>query len=229
MVFILQRPQQTKPTHTLTAAFKRGRAYGTDKDNNSIDFIESMKESRLTGVIHIFNDTEQRDIRGDSYTYAYLLQECHNNMFLHQGKLIHAHMIHTGFKADVFLETKLVIMYTKCGSLADARRVLDKMTDRNVISWTALITAYSRHGSDKEALSLFYEMQRAGIDPNQFTFASVLPACANLRALEHGRKIHQDIIRSGFMSNVFVESSLIDMYGKCESLEDVHNVFDKMA
>ena len=154
---MLQRPQHTKHTHPVTTAFKRGRPYGTGKDNSRFDFNENMKRSRLKGVAHIFKDMEQRDIRGESYTYAYLLQECHNEMYLLQGKLVHAHMIHAGFKPDALLETKLVIMYTKCGSLVDSRRVLKEMTDRNVISWTALITAYSRHGHHNEALSLFYE------------------------------------------------------------------------
>eukprot|EP01018_Ginkgo_biloba_P032183 Gb_07290 [translate_table: standard] len=119
-------------------------------------------------------------------------------------------------------------MYAKCGSLVDGRRVLDKMPKRNVVSWTAMIADYARHGFGVGVLVLFYQMQRTGIQPDQFAFASVLPACANLAALEQGKGIHDDIIRYGFESNLFVGTALVDMYVKCGSIKHAREVFDKM-
>jgi hypothetical protein len=51
---------------------------------------------------------------------------------------------------------------------------------------------------------LFSTNATKGVKPNSVTFASILPACANLAALEHGKEVHEDIIRSGFQSDVFV-------------------------
>jgi pentatricopeptide repeat protein len=133
-----------------------------------------------------------------------------------------------GFKADVVLETKLLTVYAKSGRLTDARRVLDEMPNANVVSWTAMIAAYAKHGHAEEALKLFSLMQRTGIRPDPFAFVSVLPACANMESLELGKEAHEDIIRSGFQSNIFVGSSVVDMYVKCGSIEDARKVFDKM-
>ncbi len=58
------------------------------------------------------------------------------------------------------------------------------------------------------------------MQPNSVTFVGLLNACASMIALEEGRCVHQQIIQSGFESDVFVGTSLVDMYAKCASNED---------
>eukprot|EP01018_Ginkgo_biloba_P031907 Gb_25356 [translate_table: standard] len=187
------------------------------------------KQGRLEMALHTLHLMGYRCISIDSSTYVSLLQGCVNNKALPEGKLVHAHIVQTGFKCqDVFLGNFLLIMYSKCGSLVDGRRVLDQMPKRNVVSWTVLISAYVMQGYCQEALTLFYQMQRTGVQPNHFTFTSALTACANLTVRKNGKEIHEEIIRSGFQSNVFVGNALVDMYGKCRSLEDARRVFDRM-
>eukprot|EP01018_Ginkgo_biloba_P001171 Gb_31188 [translate_table: standard] len=161
----------------------------------------------------------------ESATYDSLLHGCINKKALSEGKLVHAHMTESGFTPDIFLGNAIVSMYTKCGSLVNARRVFDQMRDRDVASWTGMIAAYARYGHGKEALTLFYQMHRTGIQPNQFTFASILPACDNVAVL---KEVHQDIIRSGFHFDVFVASALVDKYAKCGNVKNAYAVFDKM-
>eukprot|EP01018_Ginkgo_biloba_P034533 Gb_39697 [translate_table: standard] len=199
-------------------------------NNSCIGIVPAVcKQGQLELAHNILDDICQRGISSDDSTYASLLQDCLKKKFLPGGKLVHAHIIQTGFGyREIILGNKLVTIYAKCGSLVDACRVFKEMPERNVVSWTAMLAAYARHGLWDEALSLFYQMQRTSIQPNEFTFASVLPACANLAALEHGKEVHEYIIRSGIQSNIFVASSLIGMYVKCGSLENAHQVFDKM-
>jgi len=128
---------------------------------------------------------------------------------------------------DVFVGSALVGLYAKCNSVDHARRVFDKMLQRDVVSWTAMIVGYAHNGYSLEALRLFQRMQQEGVEPDSNSFASVLPVCAKLAALEKGIEIHQQIIRSGFQSDVFVESALIDMYAKSGRIEKAHNLFDR--
>jgi len=72
-------------------------------------------------------------------------------------------------------------------------------------------------------------MKRAGFQPDHFTFASVLSACAKLEALRDGKETHDDIIISGFHSDVVVGNALIDVYAKCHGIEDACGVFDKIS
>jgi pentatricopeptide repeat protein len=71
-------------------------------------------------------------------------------------------------------------------------------------------------------------MHLTGIKPNSVTYASILPACGNLAALGYGKEFHNDIVKSGFQSDVFVGNGLVDMYAKCGNIEDAFKVFDEM-
>jgi pentatricopeptide repeat protein len=83
-------------------------------------------------------------------------------------------------------------------------------------------------GQGHKALELFLQMEQEGVEPGSVTFVGVLNACASVVALEDGRCVHVQIIESGWDSNLFVGSSLLDMYAKCESMEDAWKVFNKM-
>eukprot|EP01018_Ginkgo_biloba_P001659 Gb_20197 [translate_table: standard] len=204
---------------TITTGFKR------EENCNLIRMLS--KQGRLKEALQILHVMEQRV---DSTIYDCFLQGCVSNKALPETKLVHNHMVQTGFKCpDISLGNKLVTVYARCGNMVDARRVFDQMAERDVVSWTAMIAAHARHGQDEVALMLFSSMQRTEIQPNQFTFASVLPACANLAYLERGKEIHEEIIRLGYQSDVFVGNALVDMYAKCGSIENARHVFDTMA
>jgi pentatricopeptide repeat protein len=187
------------------------------------------QQNHLQDALNVLRLTGNRSIILDSTAHASLLQACVNNNALPEGKQVHAHIIHAGYEhGDTFLANKVLLVYAKCGVLADARRVFDRMPKRNVVSWTVMISAYARRGWGEEALALFDQMQRVGIQPNAFTIASILPACASLSAIKYGKKLHREIIRRGIQSNVFVGNALIDMYMKCGFLKVARQVFDKM-
>jgi pentatricopeptide repeat protein len=66
------------------------------------------------------------------------------------------------------------------------------------------------------------------VKPDHVTFVGILNACASVAVLEEGAHAHQHIIQSGWESDVFVGSSLIDIYAKCGSMQDAWKVFNKM-
>ncbi|XP_057861379.2 pentatricopeptide repeat-containing protein At2g13600 [Cryptomeria japonica] len=163
-----------------------------------------------------------------AHLYVSLLQEALKTKNLSNAKLVHAHMIEKGFVLDDGLWKTLLHAYVACPSLHCARRVFNQMPTRNAFSWTVLISAYVKHGFAEEALSLFHQMQKTDVQSDEFTFASVIPACTQLAALQQGMVIHGQIIRSGFQSDVFVAGLLIDMYAKCGKIEEIREVFDQI-
>ncbi|XP_057841168.2 pentatricopeptide repeat-containing protein At4g02750 isoform X3 [Cryptomeria japonica] len=132
------------------------------------------------------------------------------------------------FARNPFFQNNLINMYAKCGNLMDARKLFDRMTERDIFSWNMIIAAYRKHGFPEEALQLFHQIKPSGVEADQFTFVSILPACAKMGAHEHGIIIHQRIIERGLLSNVVVASALIDMYAKCGSIQKACELFDKL-
>eukprot|EP01018_Ginkgo_biloba_P036740 Gb_04648 [translate_table: standard] len=179
-------------------------------------------------ALTLFHQMRRTGTQPNHFTFASVLPACANLADLEQGMKIHEDIIRGGFQSDEFVQSALVDMYAKCGSIQKAHDVFFKMHKRNTVSWTAMIAGYAQNGRDEEALKLFGQMQLKGLKPTPNTFASVLSACANLAALEQGMDIHEDIIRSGLQSDVYVGSALVDMYAKCGSIEKARHVFDKI-
>ncbi|CAN1745073.1 Putative pentatricopeptide repeat-containing protein At3g13770, mitochondrial [Linum perenne] len=158
--------------------------------------------------------------------YNLLLNECIKRREFREGQRVHSHMIKTCYLPPLYLRTRLIVLYTKCDRLRDARQVFDEMPERNVVPWTAVISAYSQKGMGFEALNLFCRMLRSGTEPNEFTFASVLTSCTGTSGFELGRQIHSLIIKSNYEAHIFVGSSLLDMYAKAGRLHEARKVFE---
>ncbi|KAJ7538024.1 hypothetical protein O6H91_11G031500 [Diphasiastrum complanatum] len=181
-------------------------------------------------ALDCLHQMQLQGLRPNHVTFVCALDACGSFAALEKGKEIHAAIVEGGFLGEVPVGTALVSMYGKCGSLQDAMRVFHSMPQRNVISWNAIISACIHNGNAEEALELFHQMQQlGGLKPDTVTFICAIDACANLAVLEKGQEIHACILESGCSGEVNLGNALIDMYGKCGSLQDARMVFDGMV
>ena len=95
----------------------------------------------------------------DLVTMVSVLPACGHLASLQQGKLIHGYILRNRFESDVFVGTALIDMYAKCGSIKTARKLFDNMSNKNVVSWNAMIVGYGMHEYGEDALVLFTPMQ----------------------------------------------------------------------
>lgn len=104
----------------------------------------------------------------------------------------------------------------------------DRLVDRSsVSSWNSVISDLARDGDSTEALRAFSWMRRLSITPDRSTFPCALKSCAFLARLWPGRQVHLQAFLLGLHPDLFVASSLIDMYAKCAELVDARRVFDE--
>ncbi|KAJ7542974.1 hypothetical protein O6H91_09G020300 [Diphasiastrum complanatum] len=179
-------------------------------------------------ALQLFRQMQQEVVNPDNVTFVGVLKACTSMIALEEGRHVHAKFIQGGYESDVVVGSSLVDMYAKCGSIDDACRVFNSMLVHDVFSWSVLILGYAKCGQAEKALQLFRQMQREGVKPDTVTFVGVLNACASGGTLEEGRWAHTQIVQSGFQLDVFVGSSLVDMYAKCGSIEDAWKVFKGM-
>ncbi|TXG69002.1 hypothetical protein EZV62_003937 [Acer yangbiense] len=158
--------------------------------------------------------------------YGALLQSCITQKALNPGKQLHAHVFQLGFGFNPYLATKIVNIYSVCGSLRNAHLLFDRIPKGNLFLWNVLIRGYAWSGPYEVAIGLYHRMNEYGLVPNNFTFPFVLKACSALSAIEEGRRIHEDVIRTNWEKDVFVGAALIDMYAKCSCVESARQVFD---
>jgi pentatricopeptide repeat protein len=182
----------------------------------------------LKDALDLYYQMQWAGITPNTYTFNFVLKACAGLSAFQQGRLSHEQVIRNGLELDIFVGNALVDMYAKCGSIDSARRFFDRMSVRDVVSWTAMIAGYAQSGHPNEAWMLFNEMQLSDSRPNSVTVASVLPVCADLGALREGKGIHSYVLRNGFESDVVVMTALVDMYAKCGSLDFSRKLFDKI-
>ncbi|XXG67331.1 hypothetical protein AAC387_Pa06g0703 [Persea americana] len=156
------------------------------------------------------------------------LKACSKASALSPGKQIHALSIKCCLSTDIYTQTSLLSMYSACRELDAAIRLFEKMPERNIVSWTAMIKAFLHCDQPEMALAAFREMQMAGVKPDDFTVVNVLSACARLGMLNLGRWVHAYVSRGGFKLSVFIGTALVDMYCKCGSIGDALAVFNSI-
>ncbi|GJN27047.1 hypothetical protein PR202_gb15028 [Eleusine coracana subsp. coracana] len=230
--------------------------------------------------------------RPDQFGLAVVLSACSRLGVLDYSRQVHCDVLKSGFGSSAFCEAALVDAYAKCGEVADARRVFDRIACPDTICWTSMIAGYHRVGRHHQALALFTRMEKMGSVPDQVTcvtiisalasmgrledvrtmlkkmhmpstvawnavissyaqgglegevfslykdmrtrglrptrssFASVISATANMAAFDVGRQLHAAAVRHGLNANVFVGSSLINLYVKHGCVTEAKKVFD---
>jgi pentatricopeptide repeat protein len=120
-------------------------------------------------------------IEPNNYHYNCLLTACADNAMLEMGRKIHQYIIDNNYPQDIVLKSNLIHMYGKCKKLDEAVRIFNniRMSERDVIAWTSMISVYVDNEKKEEALELFKQMQEEGAKPNEQTIACILKACCD--------------------------------------------------
>ena len=182
------------------------------------------------GALGLYDKMKYEDIVPNSITFLCFLKACKSIRDIEKGQEIHSEIGRRGMMdSNLSLGSAMVDMYSKCGQIGKAREVFEKLTIRNAIVWTTLIAGYVEHEHSEKALECFEQMQREHIHPDAFTFVLCLKACGNIRAIDKGCELHDDVERRGLLEgNVFLYSALVDMYAKCGCLAKARGVFDRI-
>ncbi|EEF46630.1 pentatricopeptide repeat-containing protein, putative [Ricinus communis] len=140
-------------------------------------------------------------------------------------KQLHAFAMKVAMDANVYISTALLDVYAKSGLIKEGIRVFEGMSERTAVTWSSMVAGYVQNELYEEALASFNRARAIGLEYNQFTISSVSCACAGLAASIEGRQVHAVVCKTGFGSNSYVASSLVDMYAKCGSVKEAYIAF----
>ncbi|KAE7995686.1 hypothetical protein FH972_000457 [Carpinus fangiana] len=174
-------------------------------------------------AIGLFYQMREWGVEPDSTTFVSVLSGCAQLGAIGLGCWVHDYVVSHGFDVNVVLGTSLINMYSRCGNVTKAREVFDLMSERNVISWTAMISGYGIHGYGREAMELFGQMRVHGPRPNNVTFVSVLSACAHAGLIQEGRCAFADMRSEyGLVPGVEHHVCMVDMLGRAGLLNEAY-------
>ncbi|KAK7290593.1 hypothetical protein RIF29_05125 [Crotalaria pallida] len=193
--------------------------------------IDGYVKQRLPmEAFDLFERMQVDNVRPNEFTVVSLVRACTEMGGLKLGRRIHNYALSNGFQIGPFLGTALIDMYSKCGSLDDARKVFDKMKVKNLATWNAMITSLGVHGLRNEALALFEEMVKANEVPDAITFVGVLSACVHMNNLEEGLKYFNLMTEHYGITPVLEHyTCIVELYARANGFNEIQASSDTMS
>jgi pentatricopeptide repeat protein len=179
-------------------------------------------------AVEMFRYLLELGIKPNAVMVASMLPACASMAVTKLGQELHGYVLKNAYKDRCYLESALMDMYAKCGRLDLSHYIFSKMSTKDEVTWNSMISSFAQNGEPEAALDLFRQMSMEGVKYNNVTISSILSACAGLPAIYYGKEVHGIIIKGPIRADVFAESALIDMYGKCGNLELALRVFEFM-
>ncbi|GAB4851598.1 Putative pentatricopeptide repeat-containing protein At5g52630 [Ancistrocladus abbreviatus] len=147
---------------------------------------------------------------------------------LSKGLQLHSIIIKSGFQTIPLVANHLINFYSKSQLPLLSRQIFDETPLKSSTTWSSVISAFSQNELPLLALEFFRDMLGNGVRPDDYNYPSATKSCAILSRLDVGRSIHGLVVKTGYESDVFVGSSMTDMYAKCGDTWDARKVFDEM-
>ncbi|XP_023764949.1 pentatricopeptide repeat-containing protein At1g71490 isoform X1 [Lactuca sativa] len=191
-------------------------AGGYLKTGNYIQVLKLLSQLRTSG-------------KWDPVAVINGLGACSHIGELNLGKEIHGVAIRTCCHDYDNVKSSLITMYSRCKDLKHAHTVFHLVQNKSVITWNSIISGFSHWDNSEESSFLFREMLLSSVDPNYVTIASILPLCARVANLQHGKEFHCYITRhEGFKDYLLLFNSLIDMYARSGKILLAKRLFDSL-
>ncbi|KAG7988790.1 hypothetical protein I3843_03G204800 [Carya illinoinensis] len=195
------------------------------RDTPNVDLMGLCREGKVEEVVDLMG----QGVCADYSVFCALLDSCANSKSVEVGRRVHEFLKRSPFRGDMELNNKLIEVYGRCGSMKEARRVFDRMRERNMNSWHSMINGYAVNGKGNDGLLLFEEMREVGLQPNGNTFLAVLSACASAEAVAEGL-IHFKSMMTDYEIAPRMEHCLavIDVLGGSGHLNEAEEFIEKM-
>nr|KYP35399.1 hypothetical protein KK1_043566 [Cajanus cajan] len=189
-------------------------------------YVQGRQEEE---AIKLFCNMLPGHVAPNCYTFSSVIKACANLPNFGFGKQLHGQTIKLGLASINCVGNSLINMYARCGNKEAALEVFNDMGDRNVITWTSVISGFAKHGFATKALELFYEMLEIGVKPNDVTYIAVLSACSHVglidEAWKHFNSMHYN---HGVVPRMEHYACMVDLLGRSGFLLEAIDFINSM-
>ncbi|KAH7420315.1 hypothetical protein KP509_13G001600 [Ceratopteris richardii] len=170
-----------------------------------------------------------QQVKPDGITFITILNTCSEPAMLINGEIIFDGVVKWSMESDALVGSSLLSMYGKCAALYEARALLERMPDNNMVAWNSMLAIYAQKEHTQEAIELFGEMQARGLIADRVTCISMIRACSQPSMINQGIRLHVLVFSTTLKRNTAVCNALITMYGKCKKAAYAEKVFKAMT
>ncbi|KAJ6842864.1 pentatricopeptide repeat-containing protein ELI1, chloroplastic-like [Iris pallida] len=193
-------------------------------------YTQNERFSEAVKVFQMMLQESRTSVQPNEVTLVSVLSSCANLGALDLGKWIDGYIKKRRMALGLFLGNALSDMYAKCGCIVEAKKVFDRMVEKDVISWTIIISASAMHGLSEEAISGFHDMLVHGIKPNDITFMAILAACTHGGMVEDGLNYFEMMSREfGINPKVEHYGCVVDLLSRAGRLSEAEDIINSMS
>ena len=187
------------------------------------------RSSQPNEALALFRELQESGLKPTDVTMLVALSSCALLGALDLGKWIHEYVKKNGFDKYVKVNTALIDMYAKCGSLEDAVSVFREMPRRDTQAWSAMIVGYATHGHGYQALSMLEEMKKEKVQPDEISFLGILYACSHNGLIDEGYDhFHSMTHEYGIVPSIKHYGCMVDLLGRAGRLEEAYKFIDEL-
>ncbi|XP_072964807.1 putative pentatricopeptide repeat-containing protein At3g15130 [Typha angustifolia] len=188
-----------------------------------------IQNEQFEKSLSLFVEMKHAQIDPDKFTFISALTACASLAWQETGRVIHSDLIKRGLSLNKYIGSALIDMYSKFLLMHDARKVFNCIKNKDMIIWNSIISGYANSGHLDQVLNLLSSMRDEKMEPDNFTFATILAACANSSAMQLGRQVHGIILKSEPCTDTAVANTLITMYCRAGSIKEAEKIFSELS
>lgn len=189
------------------------------------------QNNRPDDAINVFRRMQiDENVEPDEIAMLAVLSACADLGALELGEWIHNYVEKLGLNKNIIpLRNALIDMYAKSGNITKALQVFETMKHRSIITWTTIIAGLALHGLGREALDMFFRMERARVKPNEVTFIAILSACTHVGLVEMGRWYFNNMeSKYGIEPRIEHYGCMVDLLGRSGYLQEALELVKRM-
>ncbi|KAK1265639.1 putative pentatricopeptide repeat-containing protein [Acorus gramineus] len=181
--------------------FSSMRVYDTISWNSMIGALADS-ECSISESIETFLEMIRTGWVANRVTFLHLFTALASLSTTELLRQAHSLVIKYGYGVDHNIKNVLLSCYAKCGEVTECERIFTRMLrQRDIVSWNAMVSAYTHNGLVREAMDLICSMVRDGLKMDPFTLATLVSTCASIASLERGMEIHAHLRARARMSD----------------------------
>ncbi|XP_068662226.1 pentatricopeptide repeat-containing protein At1g20230-like [Aristolochia californica] len=169
-------------------------------------------------ALQVFRQMILEGVKPNSITIATVVSACTNLSLAQHGKEIHGYCIKNHLDTDVLVGNSLVDFYAKCRDVGIARRKFNKIRKKDLVSWNAMLAGYALRGCREEAVELFNEMQKQGIEPDVVTWNGLITGYTQFGDGEMALEFFERMRETGMVPNTITISGALAACSQAKNL-----------
>ncbi|XP_030534851.1 pentatricopeptide repeat-containing protein At3g05340 [Rhodamnia argentea] len=178
--------------------------------------------------LKLFMSMRSGSLNPNTLTYLSSIMSCSGLQAINVGRQLHSITWKLGIQSDLLVESALMDMYAKCGSLEDALDLFESAETIDEVSMTVILVGFAQNGFEEQAIQMFLKMVKEGLEIDSNVVSAVLGVFGVDTSLGLGKQIHSLIIKRSFSHIPFVSNGLINMYAKCGDIVESLKVFSRL-